>query len=72
MLYMLSNTKVTFMKKLSNTDAELKKRVAYKKKRVHTHLIDVVDLDSIEIFCCFISFPRIIPPCFPFQFGNFV
>ena len=31
MLYMLSNTTVTFMKKLSNTDAELKKRVAYKK-----------------------------------------
>ena len=37
-LYMLRNTKATFkaqfIKKLSNTEAELKKSVAYKKKRV--------------------------------------
>ena len=37
-LYVLSNTEATFeaqfMKKLSNTEAELKKSDAYKKKRV--------------------------------------
>ena len=37
-LYVLSNTKATFeaqfMKKLSNTEVELEKSVAYKKKRV--------------------------------------
>ena len=30
----LSNIEAQFMKKLSNTDAELKKSVAYKKQRV--------------------------------------
>ena len=39
-LYVLSNTQATFeaqfMKKLSNTEAELKKSVAYKRKRVVT------------------------------------
>ena len=41
----LSNTETQFMKKLSNTEAELKKRVAYRKKFVYltrnSHLINI-------------------------------
>ena len=50
-LHVLSNTSATFeaqlMKKLSNTEAERKKSVVYKKKRV-------VDTKNPNIYCNFL------------------
>ena len=50
-LYVLSNTQATFeaqfIRKLSNTEAELKRTVAYKKKRVN-HLVCLRQQENCE------------------------